>query len=269
MNEKKYLLPFAEAYKTYNSIETALLYKFTNVSVTNGRFDDLKNYSVNVTEMHIQEYDLRFKDYIRQSAYQRRKAGSKQFDWTAGYCGTYILLFLVIMILNPGLDVQTIIHFFIIISDSNQSIATNHEFLRLLIRSFALQLENYIYGKTNQIDIDNLDIKKYIETNGKTIKTTALEYDLKTDAPNYYANPINDPLLKAQMFHETNINKIRTAFAHDKVVGVMRFNIGRLFPIVSDMFRKIKKLQTKLTPEQRQWQFDNYGPDDIIYFVNY
>jgi hypothetical protein len=71
------------------------------------------------------------------------------------------------------------------------------------------------------------------------------------------------------MFHETNINKIRTAFANDKVVGVMRFNIGRLFPIVGDMFRKIKKLQTKLTPAQRQWQFDNYGPDDIIYFVNY
>ena len=42
-----------------------------------------------------------------------------------------------------------------------------------------------------------------------------------------------------------------------------------MFTTIGAMFRKINKLQTELTQEQRQWQFEHYGPDDLIYFVNY
>ena len=206
MNEYTHLLLFNNVSLILSSINTVLCYKLANVNI-----NELKKYTVNSTTMRIQEYDLVLKDYIRQSVYQRRKAGSKQFDWTAGYCGTYILLFLVIMILNPTLDIQTVIDFFVVISDSKQSIHTNHEFLRLLIRSFALQIENYIYGKSKQIDIDYLDMTKYIISNGKTIATNTMQYTLTMDNPDYYANPMNNPLLKRQMFHINNIKKITGA----------------------------------------------------------
>jgi hypothetical protein len=164
--------------------------------------------------------------------------------------------------------------FFIIISGSEHEIATNHEFLRLLVRSFALQIENYICGKSKYIEFDNLDMNEYIKTNGKTvkIKNESSQYDLTPGAPDYYNSPMKNELLKAQMFHKNNVDTITAAF-EDKnktnVISEFEFILRRLFPIIGDMFRGINKLNTKMTAEQQKWQFENYGADDIIYFVKY
>lgn len=273
----------SEVYNYYNSIDIAIRYSFAENN-------NLKDYKVYISNLRLQIYDMSLDQYIYQSAYQRIKAGKPQFDWTGGYCGTYILMFFVIMILNPEVPIEQIFSFFNRLSiDINRPVDkktagfASHTFLLLLVRSFAHQIETHMNSNDKTIKFDKLDVDAYV--NDKKVKVDTVEFPLLEDSqPNYQNNPLNTPKLAAQMFHKNNINKLHNVYENttDKplIAKVKQYwytpkvelnNIikMRLFTIIGDMFKRIDKIQTKLTPEQLRWQIENYGPDDSIYFIKY
>jgi hypothetical protein len=233
-----------------------------------------------MADINMQYHDIIYKDIITASTYYRyyRKKNTTQptyMDWSGGYCGTYVLLLLVMMSINPNLDISIILNIFDKISNG---LIANHNFLIALIRSFAFQIENIIYNRSSSIQLDSFDFTDYHNSNGTTIKLNkSTNIKLTHGLYEYNAiNPINPTPehegIAKQIIRDSNKKILREN--KDKIIGiklqsVYLRNVSLMFTTIGSMFKKINKMQTQLTPEQRQWQIDHYGPDDLVYFIKY
>lgn len=264
-----------------NSIITACKYKFGSLD-----FIKTNGYKFILSDIKMQYHDAAYSDIITASTYYRYYGHKKHnlqptyMDWAGGYCGTYMLLLLVMMSINPYLDISKIFWLFSIIADGSDTVQPNHDFLIALIRSFAYQIENVIY-KAKPIQIDSFDFKTYMASEGKTIKLNVdKQFSLH---PGMYAYDLFDKdkhiNIKEKIKTIPNIflresNKATLIENKEDVIGkglpkIYLDNTSLMFTAIGAIFKKINKMQTDLTQEQRQWQFDHYGPDDIIYFIKY
>lgn len=282
INKNNLLYNPAEVYKSYNSIDIAVRHALADV-------DDMTTYNVRIPILSLQRYDIIAEQYIVQSSYYRLNAGAPRFDWVGGYCGTYILLFFVIMILNPEVPIEQIFSFFTKISnditdpeDTDKTGFVAHTFLLLLVRSFAKQIETHMTYSDTAIEFDKLDVSAYV--NDRKVKVSTKTFPLPEGATPNYKKPFGNSKLEKQMWHPNNMSKVRAVYGDtndkplnakvnqplvtDKVYLNNIINM-RVFLLLSDMFKRIDKIQTKLTPAQLQWQIENYGLGDSIYFIKY
>lgn len=245
----------------YNSIDITIRYLFAENNILNG-------YKVYISKLNLQGYDIYLSKYINQSAYHRINAGQPQFDWTGGYCGTYILMFLIIIVLNPDVPIEQIIYFFYIISndinkpkDKEKAGFAAHTLLLLMVRSFAKQIETHMTYSNFKLEFDKLNVTEYINRKKVIVETEEVPL-IEGAQPNYRADPRINNRLTAQMFRKDNVNKPQN-------VKIQHVVFTRIFTLLGDMFKRIDKIQTKLTPAQFRWQIENYGLGDSIYFINY
>jgi hypothetical protein len=260
-----------------NSIDIACKYKFGSIDFINDN-----NYKFTVTDIKMQYHDVAYKDIIAASTYYRyygygkkHTSSPKYMDWSGGYCGAYILLLLVMMSINPHLDMSLIFFTFNNISKGPNA---NHNFLMVLIRSFAQQLENIIYKQSQSIQLDRFNVILFLSSNGVTIKLNNVPpIALEPGMHDYNViNPLNPTTAQEGIAKQIvrNSNKATLLENKDKIIGkklqsIYLGNVSLMFTTIGAMFRKINKLQTELTQEQRQWQFEHYGPDDLVYFIKY
>lgn len=262
----------------HNSISIACTYKF-------GSIDFIKNvgYKFNMTYINMQYYDIAYKNIITASTYYRyyKKKTNKPtyMDWSGGYCGAYVLLLLVLMSMNPHLELLVILTILARISNSKYA---NHNFLIMLIRSFAQQIENIINDPNAKIQLDNFNFQKYVASKGATIEINkTLTIPLKPGMHDYNVidplNPTGSQINIAKQIVR-NSNKETLKENKDKIIdkiiaknlqSVYLGNLSLMFTTIGAMFKSINKLQTELTPAQQQWKFEHYGPDDLVYFISY
>lgn len=258
-----------------NSIAIACTYKFGSID-----FVKTKDYKFKMFDIKIQYHDIAYKNIITASTYYRyynKKNGTTPMymDWSGGYCGAYVLLLLVLMSMNPHLELIVILTILERISNSKYA---NHNFLIMLIRSFAQQIENIINKPTAKIQIDSFNFQKYVVSKGhiieinkkSTIPLTPGMHNYNTIDP---LNPTGSQInIAKQIVRESN--KETLIENKDKIIdkelkSVYLGNVSLMFTTIGAMFKTINKLQTELTQDQRQWQFDHYGPDDLVYFISY
>ena len=262
---------FKKNYYLYNSIHIACKYKFSNI-------DFINNYEFVMANIYMQYHDMKYKEIIRASTYYRyyRKKNTAQpnyMDWSGGYCGTYVLLLLVMISINPYIDLLKIFSIFQIITNSD---IANHNFLIALIRSFAFQIENIIYNRTTTIQLNSFDFNKYIESEGaKIILNKNIELNLTPGAHDYKGlNPLK-PTPEQESIAKQIVRDSNKGILHenkDKIIdmplqSIYLYNLSLMFTTIGSMFKNINKMQTEFTQEQRQWQFDHYGPGDLVYFI--
>ena len=258
-----------------NSIDIACKYKFGNIDFIRNR-----NYKFTDANIKMQHLDIAYKDIITASTYYRyygkkNTSPTKYMDWSGGYCGAYVLLLLVMMSINPHLDISIIFYTFDNISNGPNA---NHNFLIALIRSFAHQLENIIYKQSPTIQLDRFDVINFLSSKGATIKLNNVPPIALAPGMHDYnvIDPLNPTTAQEGIAKQIvrNSNKATLLENKDEIIGkelqsIYLRNISLMFTTIGAMFRKINKLQTELTQEQRQWQFEHYGPDDLVYFLKY
>lgn len=260
-----------------NSIDIACKYKFRNID-----FIKKNNYKFIMADIKMQHHDIAYKDIITASTYYRyydygkkNTSPPKYMDWSGGYCGAYVLLLLVMMSINPYLDMSLIFYTFNNISKGTNA---NHNFLMVLIRSFAHQIENIIYKQSPAIQLDRFDLIQFFLSKGATIKLNngtpiALEPGMHDYNVIDTLKPTDEQKgIAKQIIRDSNkatLLENKDEIIDKQLQSIYLRNVSLMFTTIGAMVRKINKLQTELTQEQRQWQFEHYGPDDLIYFVNY
>lgn len=260
-----------------NSIDIACKYKFGNIDF----IKDIK-YTFTMADIKMQHHDIAYKDIITASTYYRyydygkkNTSPPKYMDWSGGYCGAYVLLLLVMMSINPHLDISIIFFTFDNISKGTNA---NHNFLMVLIRSFAHQIENIIYKQSPAIQLDRFDVIQFFLSKGATIKLNNITSIALAPGMHDYndidpLNPTNEQEgIAKQIIRDSN--KATLLENEDEIIdkqlqSIYLRNVSLMFTTIGAMFKKINKLQTELTQEQRQWQFEHYGPDDLVYFIKY